>query len=92
MIRSFRHKGLSEFFNTGKSGKIQAGLRSRIARRLDALDTARDLKELNVPGFDFHPLRGHKPTRYSLYINGPWCITFEWSEGDAVRVDLEQYH
>jgi toxin HigB-1 len=25
-------------------------------------------------------------------VNGPWCITFEFLDGDAVRVDLEQYH
>ncbi|TVR62303.1 MAG: plasmid maintenance system killer protein, partial [Candidatus Competibacteraceae bacterium] len=25
-------------------------------------------------------------------VNGPWCITFEWEEPDALRVDLEQYH
>jgi proteic killer suppression protein len=27
-----------------------------------------------------------------VHINGPWCITFEFEEGDALRVDLEQYH
>lgn len=45
-----------------------------------------------MPGFDFHPLKGHKPTRYSLHVNGPWCITFEWDQGDALHVKLEQYH
>ena len=60
-------------------------------RRLDALDSAETLAALNVPGFNFHPLRG-KPTRYSLHVNGPWCITFEWDDGEALRVDLEQYH
>ena len=49
------------------------------------------LEDLNVPGFDFHALRG-KPQRYSLHVNGPWCITFEWDAGEAVRVDIEQYH
>ncbi len=60
-------------------------------RRLDALEEAQTLEALNVPGFNFHPLRG-KPTRYSLHVNGPWCITFEWDDGEALRVDLEQYH
>jgi len=32
------------------------------------------------------------PKRYSIHVNGPWCITFEWEEGEALRVDLEQYH
>jgi proteic killer suppression protein len=92
MIRSFRHKGLAELFGRGTAAKVRADLRQRALRRLDALDNATDLSQLNVPGFDFHPLRGFKPTRYSLHVNGPWCITFEWSAGDALRVDLEQYH
>jgi proteic killer suppression protein len=48
--------------------------------------------QMNLPGFDFHPLRGFVPTRYSVHVNGPWCITFEFDSGDAFRVDFEQYH
>lgn len=39
-----------------------------------------------------HPLKGFKPTCYSVHVNGPWCITFEFDNGDALRVDFEQYH
>ena len=46
---------------------------------------------MNVPGLDFHRLRGN-PVRYTVHVNGPWCITFEWDGTDAVRVDLENYH
>lgn len=92
MIRSFRHKGLADLYRTGKGAKVRPDLRACILRRLDALNAAADLAELNVPGFDFHPLHGFKPTRYSLHVNGPWCITFEWADGDVLRVDLEQYH
>jgi proteic killer suppression protein len=92
MIRSFRHKGLAALFRSGKSGKVRPDLQAHALRRLDALHVTRELTDLNVPGFDFHPLKRHKPTRYSLHVNGPWCITFEWTDGDALRVDLEQYH
>lgn len=92
MVRSFRHKGLADLYRSGKSGKVAPSLQDRTLRRLDALNAAHELVDLNVPGFDFHPLRGFKPTRYSLHVNGPWCITFEWADGDALRVDLEQYH
>lgn len=44
-----------------------------------------------LPGFNFHPLVG-KPKRYSIHVNGPWTITFGWEAGEAVDVDLEQYH
>ncbi len=91
MIRSFRHKGLSELYR-GKPSKVRPDLQARALRRLDALNTANGLAELQVPGFNFHPLKGRRPTRYRLHVNGPWCITFEWADGDALRVDLEQYH
>ena len=91
MIRSFRHKGLKELFLAGGSAKIRRDLRRRCLDRLDQLDAAKSLNALRVPGFRLHPLRG-TPRRYSLWVNGPWRITFEWIEGDAIRVDLEQYH
>ena len=91
MIRSFRHRGLEDLVHKGQSPKVAVDLQSRTLRRLDALEQAATLRDLNVPGFDFHPLRG-KPRRYSLHVNGPWCVTFEWRDGDAWQVDLEQYH
>lgn len=91
VIRSFRHRGLRELFETGSSRRVRDDLQTRALRRLDVLDNAASLSELNVPGFNFHPLRG-SPQRYSLHVNGPWCITFEWDEGDAFHVSLEQYH
>ncbi len=47
---------------------------------------------MNLPGFDFHALQGHTPTRFTVHVNGPWCITFEFSDGDAYSIDYEQYH
>ena len=70
---------------------MRPDLHQRTLRRLDVIDNAVTLDQLNVPGFDFHRLRG-RPVRYSIHINGPFCITFEWDDGAAVRVDLEQYH
>jgi proteic killer suppression protein len=91
MIESFIHKGLEEIFEKGKSGKVQSSLVDRISRRLDAIDTAKIPESLNIPGFDFHPLRG-KPKRYSVHVNGPWCITFEWEGENALKINLENYH
>lgn len=91
MIKSFKHKGLAELFERGHSGKVRQDLQSRSLRRLDALDQAESLTDLNMPGFDFHPLQG-VPKRYSIHVNGPWCLTFEWENGDALKINLEQYH
>jgi len=92
VIESFWHRGLRELFETGKSARVRPDLHRRTLVRLDAIDKAASLAALSQPGFDFHPLRGIVPRRYSIHVNGPWCITFEWREGRALRVDLQQYH
>lgn len=91
VIKTVRHKGLKELFATGTSAKVAPALQERVLIILDALDVAEVAGDMNIPGFDFHSLRG-KPQRYSAHVNGPWCITFEFEDGDAYRVDLEQYH
>jgi len=91
MIKTFVNKQLKALWETGKS-KIDARMHSRILRRLDALDAATTPEDMNLPGFDFHGLQGHNPTRYTVHVNGPWCITFEFHDGDAYVVDYEQYH
>jgi proteic killer suppression protein len=91
MIRSFRHKGLARLWNDGDARGVRNDLVDRIRQRLTALDAAQDLRDLAIPGWRLHPLRG-KPRRHALAVSGPWRITFEWRDGDAWRLDLEQYH
>jgi proteic killer suppression protein len=75
MVQSFKNKGLVELFERGHSRRIRQDLQRRCLRRLEALDQAESLTDLNMPGFNFHSLQG-LPKRYSIHINGPWCITF----------------
>ena len=92
VIKTFRHKGLAELWSKDQTSKIDRRMHERVLERLDALDAAKMVKDMDVPGFDFHSLRGFTPLRYAVHVNGPWCITFEFSGGDATRVDFEQYH
>lgn len=91
MIRSFRHRGLARLWNKGDARGVRADLLDRVRLRLTALDAAQDLQELSIPGWRLHRLQGN-PERFALSVNGPWRITFEWEDGDALQVDLEQYH
>lgn len=91
MILTFKHKGLAELFERERTRRNRHELQSRCLRRLDVLDQAEALSDLNVPGFNFHSLHG-APKRYSIHVNSPWRITFKWKDGNALRVDLEQYH
>ena len=91
MLKRFRNKARAELWSSGSSRKIDSRLHERILRRLDRLDAATSVQQMDVPGFDYHSLHG-KPRRYSVHVNGPWCLTFEFERGDALRVDLRQYH
>jgi proteic killer suppression protein len=92
VIKSFRNKALAELFQSGRAARIDARLHKRIPVRLDRLEAAERPEDMNLPGFDFHALSGFNPTRYTIHVNGPWCITFEFDGKDAARVDFEQYH
>jgi len=91
MIKSFRSKELAALWNRGKC-RIDARMIKRIMVRLSRLHVAVKAEDMNLPSFDFHSLRSFNPTRYSVHVNGPWCITFEFEDGDASQVDYEQYH
>jgi toxin HigB-1 len=91
MIKSFANKQLKVLWEAGKS-KIDQRFHATILRHLDALDAATIPEDMDIPSFNFHFLRGHNPTRYTVHVNGPWCITFEFHDGDAYVLDFEQYH
>lgn len=91
MIKTFQSKPLAELWSRGRTGKIDAALHKRILIRLDRLNASTAPEQMNLPGFNFHALGGFVPTRYTVHVNGPWCITFEFDAGDALRVDFEQY-
>jgi len=92
MIESYKNKHLEELHKERSSPKIAAAMQPRMLRMLDALDAAATPGAMNIPGYQFHPLKGLTPTRYAISVNGPWRITFEFSGENACRVDFEQYH
>lgn len=92
MIKTYRHNGLKELIETGKTARIDAKFHARCIEVLDALRSATDLRGMNRPAFRLHQLKQFKPVRYSVWVSGQWRITFEWDKGDAYRVDFEQYH
>lgn len=91
MIRTFRHKGLREIFECGRSRRVDPALQARVLRLLDVLNAAATPADMHLPGFHFHRLRG-RPVRYSVRVTGNWRLTFAWDESDAIQVDLEDYH
>jgi proteic killer suppression protein len=92
MIRSFKHKGLRDFFQTGSARGLNVQNSDRIRRILLALEAASCPEDLNLPGFRFHALSGKLASRYAVNASGNWRITFGWDGNSVVDVDLEDYH
>ena len=92
MIKSFKHKGLRKFFETGSLAGIQANHANRLRMQLAALDTAQTIDDMDIPGFRLHSLKGERSGIWSITVNGNWRITFEFFEGNAYIVSYEDYH
>ena len=92
MIRSFRHKGLRRFYETGTLAGIQPHHAKRLRMQLAALDTAQVLDDMNIAGFRLHALKGEEKGRWSIWVNGNWRLTFAFEGEDAVLVDYRDYH
>jgi proteic killer suppression protein len=59
---------------------------------LAALDTSLEIKDMDIPGFKLHPLKGKLKGRWSVSVSGNWRITFEFRDGNAYVLDYEDYH
>ncbi len=92
MIKSFKHKGLSLFFETGNTKGIQSSHSKKLKMRLSALDTATEIEDLSLPGFKLHSLHGDKKGIWSIKVNGNWRVTFRFENGDVYIVNYEDYH
>jgi len=92
MIKSFRHQGLRRLFETGSTSGIQASQVKRLRLQLAALDTAKTIEDMDIPGFRLHSLKGEMQGRWSIAVNGNWRITFEFQDGNAYVLDYEDYH
>jgi toxin HigB-1 len=92
MIKSFRHKGLEDFFYTGKKKGIKPEHVDRLGRILDRLNATSELRDMNYPGSSLYKLAGDKKDQYAVKVSGNWRVLFEFVKGDAHNVDYDDYH
>lgn len=92
-IRSFRHKGLKRLFEDDDPRGVPAGQARKLADVLGALDTAEEPGDVGLfPGWRLHPLKGDLKGFWSVTITGNWRVVFRFEKGDALDVDLTDYH
>ncbi len=92
MIKSFRHKGLKNFYYTGSKKGIIPDHANKLGMILDRLNAASDIKDMRYPGSNLHQLTGDKKGQYSVKVSGNWRVIFEFVDGDAYVVDYNDYH
>jgi proteic killer suppression protein len=92
MIKSFRHKGLQRFFETGSKAGIQAAHATKLQLQLAALNHAVQPEDMSAPSWGLHPLKGNLQGHWAITVNGNWRVIFTFEGTDAVLVDYRDYH
>lgn len=92
MIRSFRHRGLQRFFETGSKAGIQPKHAGRLRLQLGRLDAATGPEDMSLPGWRLHPLKGDLAGHLAVWVDGNWRLTFRFVGADAEIVDYQDYH
>ena len=91
MIRSCRDKDVQRLLERKFSRRLQA-IEKSARVRLEVLDAATSLGDLDLPGFRLESLKGSRKGQYSIRINDRYRICFTWREGDAHDVEIVDYH
>ena len=92
MIKSWKHKGLRLFFETGKKSGILAVHEKRLKIILQRLNAAVNPDDMNTPSMKFHKLTGNLLGFYSVTVNANWRVIFGFSGQEVVDVDYLDYH
>ena len=92
MIKSFKHKGLRRLFEADDRRGLNAEHVDKIKLILLALDSAETIEAMSVPSFRLHPLTGDLKGYWSVAVRANWRITFRLETGNALDVNLVDYH
>lgn len=91
MIKTFQHKGLRGFYETGSTRGIRTDHAKRLSRILQFTDRATLPGDLDLPGWRLHPLKGELAEFWSLSVSGNWRVIFRFIGSDIELVDYLDY-
>lgn len=93
MIKSFADSDTELLWDTGKSRRIPASIRTTALKKLRILGRAMQLADLNAPpGNRLEALTDDRKGQHSIRINDQFRLCFRWSEGNACDVEIVDYH
>lgn len=93
MIKTFRNKDAERVFNRDRVKRFSLPIQKLAQRKLGLLDAAELIEDLRIPpGNRLEKLSGNRKGRYSIRVNNQWCICFRWEKGQALDVEIVDYH
>lgn len=92
MIKSWKHKGLKLFYETGNTAKIQKKHADKLHDILQVLDVTTAPEQMSLPGLDFHVLRGKLKGFYAVKVSANWRVVYAFEGQDAILIDYLDYH
>ncbi|AFZ45748.1 plasmid maintenance system killer [Halothece sp. PCC 7418] len=93
MIRNFKDKETEKIFERTRSRKLPSEIQQVALRKLRMLNRAETLQDLRVPTANrLERLTGDREGQYSIRVNNQWRICFKWEEGNAIDVEIVDYH
>lgn len=93
MIISFKSRDTAKVYARGRSRRLPAGVQRVALRKLKMLNNAQRLDDLRVPPANrLEKLRGNRSGQYSIRINERYRVCFIWCDGNALDVEIVDYH
>ena len=93
MIRNFEDAEAEKIFNRQRSRWLPADIQQVALRKLRMWNRAQTLQDLRVPPANrLERLGGDRLGQHSIRINDQWRVCFEWQDGNALNVEIVDYH
>ncbi len=93
VIESFKCKETEKIWNRVFSKKFPVEIHKIARRKLIAIsisDTIQDLKQ--PPSNQLEKLAGDRKGQFSIRINKQWRVCFKWNNGNALDIEIVDYH
>lgn len=93
MILSFRSKETEKIWNLVSVRGIPIEVQKIGLRKLVMVNKSIDINDLLIPpGNRLEKLKGDREGQYSIRINEQWRVCFVWQNGNALEVEIVDYH
>ena len=93
MIRTFADRDTERLAREGQSRRIPADIQRRAMQRIGQLAAAESPEDLRFPPSNrLEQLQGNRAGQWSIRINDQWRLCFRFEDGDALDVEIVDYH